>query len=356
MAEVKEIRAWVMTAQGEPCIARGLPVPELAAGDALVEVAGCGVCHTDISFLYLGVPTRQAPPLVLGHEISGRVVAVGSGTDTTLVGEPVLVPAVLPCGECDLCQADQRRICRRQVMPGNDRHGGFASHVVVPARYLCRVSREVLASHELWELSVVSDAVTTPFQAVKSSGLAAGDLAVCVGVGGIGIHGVQIAAAAGASVIALDVDPRKLELAANHGAQVAIDVSDLSVKEIKGRVKEAAKSMQAPKYCWKIFETSGTRAGQATAFALLGPGGHLAIVGFTLDKLEMRPSNLMAFDATMKGNWGCDPLLYPEVLDWIAAGRIAVKPFVARRSLADINQVLAGAHAGEFLQRIVLVP
>lgn len=356
MAEVKEIRAWVMTAQGEPCVVRGLPVPELAPGEALVEVAGCGVCHTDISFLYLGVPTRQPPPLVLGHEISGRVVAVGTGSDATLVGEPVLVPAVLPCGECTLCQAERRRICRHQVMPGNDRHGGFASHVVVPARYLCRVRREVLASHELWELSIVSDAVTTPFQAVKSSGLAAGDLAICVGVGGIGIHGVQIAAAAGASVIALDVDPRKLELAADHGAQVVIDVGDLSVKEIKGRVKEAAKSMKAPKYCWKIFETSGTRAGQATALALLGPGGHLAVVGFTLDKLEMRPSNLMAFDATMQGNWGCDPLLYPEVLDWIAAGRIAVKPFVARRPLADINQVLTGAHAGEFLQRIVLVP
>jgi 6-hydroxycyclohex-1-ene-1-carbonyl-CoA dehydrogenase len=241
-------------------------------------------------------------------------------------------------------------------MPGNDCHGGFASHVVVPARYLCRVGAEVLAAHELWELSVVADAVTTPFQAVKSSGLTADDLAICVGVGGIGIHGVQIAAAVGAKVIALDVDDQKLQLAQAHGAQAAINVTDLPVKEIKQAVKAAAKDLQAPKYCWKIFETSGTRAGQATAFALLGMGGHLAVVGFTLDKLEMRPSNLMAFDATMKGNWGCDPLLYPEVLDWIAAGRIQVKPFVEKRPLADINQVLDDAHAGRFLKRIVLVP
>jgi 6-hydroxycyclohex-1-ene-1-carbonyl-CoA dehydrogenase len=345
-----------MTAQGEPCSARSLPQPELAPGEALIEVAGCGVCHTDISFLYLGVPTRQPPPLALGHEISGTVVAVGKEGDSSLVGQPVLVPAVMPCGDCELCRADMRRICRNQIMPGNDRHGGFASHVVVPARYLCPVGAEILAEHELWELSIVADAVTTPFQAVRSSGLTAADLALCVGVGGIGIHGVQIAAAVGAKVIALDVDEKKLALAADHGAQATLNVTDLSVKEIKGQVKAAAKSMQAPKYGWKIFETSGTRAGQETAFALLGMGGHLAIVGFTLEKLQVRLSNLMAFDASMRGNWGCDPLLYPEVLQWIAAGRIQVKPFVERRPLADINKVLAGVHAGEFSQRIVLVP
>jgi 6-hydroxycyclohex-1-ene-1-carbonyl-CoA dehydrogenase len=80
------------------------------------------------------------------------------------------------------------------------------------------------------------------------------------------------------------------------------------------------------------------------------------VVGFTLDKVELRPSNLMAFDARMVGNWGCDPELYPEVLDWIARGRIQVKPFVQRFSLAEINGVLEEAHAGRFSQRPVLVP
>ncbi len=356
MAAERTINAWVMTGQGQPCAERALPAPPLAAGEACVQVAGCGVCHTDISFLYLGVPTRQQPPLVLGHEISGTVSEVGEGVDSSLVGQPVVIPAVLPCGGCELCQADRRRICSRQIMPGNDRHGGFASHVVVPAKYLCRVSEDVLATHELWELAVVADAVTTPFQAVRSSGLQAGELAVCIGVGGIGIHGVQIAAATGAKVVALDVDGRKLELASAHGAQATVDVTGQTVKEIKGKVKDLAKNLGAPRQCWKIFETSGTRAGQETAFALLGLGGHLAVVGFTLDKIELRLSNLMAFDATMRGNWGCDPLLYPEVLEWIAAGRIQVKPFVQQRSLAEINQVLAAAHAGELLQRAVLVP
>jgi 6-hydroxycyclohex-1-ene-1-carbonyl-CoA dehydrogenase len=79
-------------------------------------------------------------------------------------------------------------------------------------------------------------------------------------------------------------------------------------------------------------------------------------VGFTLAKVQLRPSNLMAFDATMRGNWGCDPLLYPEVLEWIAAGRIQITPFVEKHPLSDINKVLDAAHAGKLLKRAVLVP
>ncbi len=356
MTAERTIKTWVMTGPGQPLEERALPSPPVPAGEALVEVAGCGVCHTDISFLHLGVKTRAELPLALGHEVSGTVVEVGEGVDAALVGRPVLVPAVLPCGRCDLCRSGERRICRSQIMPGNDRHGGFASHVVAPAEFLCPVGKEVLAKHDLWELSIVSDAITTPFQAVRRAGLKEGELAICIGVGGIGIHGVQIAAAAGAKVIALDIDPQKLELASAHGAHSVIDVSKLPAKEIRNRVKEDAKRIGAPKHCWKIFETSGTRPGQETAFSLLGFGAHLSIVGFTMDRLEVRLSNLMAYDAAMAGNWGCDPALYPEVLEWIAEGRIHVKPFVERHPLAEINAVLDAAHAGKLLKRAVVTP
>jgi len=352
----RQVTRWVMTGQGQPCEAR-LEAPDTPGpGEAVVAVAGCGVCHTDISFLHQGVPTRAALPLALGHEISGTVTAVGDGVDNGLVGRPVLVPAVMPCGECELCLGGHRRICRSQVMPGNDRHGGFASHVTIPARYLCPVPDAVLARHQLWELSVVADAITTPFQAVRSSGLAAGDLAVCIGAGGIGIHGVQIAAAVGAKVIALDIDDDKLALALAYGAGAVINTRGLDIKEIKNQVKAAAKSLGAPSVRWRIFETSGTRPGQDTAYALLNHGGHLAVVGFTLAKSELRLSNLMAFDATAQGNWGCDAALYPEVLEWIGDGRIQVSPFVEKFALQDINTVLDAAHAGTLKKRAVLVP
>lgn len=346
---------WVMTAVNSPLERREMPARKPGPSEAVVAVAGCGVCHTDLSFLH-GVKTRQDPPLVLGHEISGIVTALGDRADAALLGKAVIVPAVLPCGECDLCRAGFRTICRTQVMPGNDRDGGFASHVVVPARFLCQVPAAVLANHELWELAVVSDAVSTPFQAVRRSGLQQGELAIFVGVGGIGLHGVQVAKAVGALVMALDVDDTKLQQATAAGANITLNVKGLAAKDIRKQVRDLASGISAPTALWKIFETSGTKAGQETAFSLLGYGASLAIVGFTTDRVEVPLSNLMAFDATVRGNWGADPLVYAELLEWLGAGRIHVKPYVERRALDDINEVLDEAHHGRLLKRVVLVP
>ncbi|MDH5235535.1 MAG: 6-hydroxycyclohex-1-ene-1-carbonyl-CoA dehydrogenase [Gemmatimonadota bacterium] len=347
---------WFMTAVGAPLERRVLSATPPGPGEARIAVAGCGVCHTDLSFLVQGVKTRHGPPLVLGHEISGVVREVGAGCSPELIGRPVIVPAVLPCGECELCRADRRTICRQQVMPGNDRDGGFASHVVVPARFLCPVPPEVLDRHELWELAVVSDAVATPFQAVRRSDLARGELTLFVGVGGIGLYGVQIAAAVGAVVIALDVDDAKLRQAEAAGARATLNVAGLAAKEVRRQVRELVASVGASAHLWKIFETSGTPAGQETAYGLLGFGASLSVVGYTPERLDLCLSNLMAFDAAVRGNWGADPLLYEEVLRWLAEGRIQVRPYVERRPLSRINEVIADAHRGTLQRRVVLVP
>lgn len=273
-----------------------------------------------------------------------------------MVGKPVIVPAVLPCGECELCREGHRSICRDQIMPGNDRDGGFASHLVVPARYLCPVPDTVLRQHTLWELSVVSDAVATPFQAVSRAGVGPGDFAVVIGVGGIGLHCVQIAAAAGATVIAIDIDPARLEGARRAGARGTINAKGVAVKELRQQARAAALSLGAPAHRWKIFETSGTKPGQESAYGMLGYGASLAVVGYTMDKIEICLSNLMAFDATARGNWGADPVVYPELLEWIGAGRIAVTPYVERFPLDQINDVFERAHHGRLERRAVLVP
>ncbi len=352
---MKAITAWgqVLVEPGKPFERREFTIESVPADHAVVEVAGCGVCHTDITFFTGAVGTNKKP-LVLGHEISGRVVAAGDAC-SDLVGRAVVIPAVLPCGECDLCRKGRDNICRAQQMPGNDFDGGFASHVVVPARFLCTLPDD-LGDVELWHLSVVADAITTPYQSLVRSGLESGDLAVVIGVGGIGSYLVQHARNAGAKVIALDVDDDKLEASKSLGASHAINVRGMSERDVKKAVRGLVKAAGLPGNGWRVFETSGTGAGQATAFALLSFAGSVGIVGFTMEKVEVRLSNIMAFDADVFGNWGCRPEHYSTVVADVLAGRVRVADQVERRPLSTIDEVFAQALDHQHTKRIVLIP
>lgn len=135
---------WLLTAAGQPLQQAAFEPVAPAPDEVVVEVYGCGVCHTDLGYAYDGVRTNHSLPLTLGHEISGRVSACGTDA-ASWQGKAVIVPAVIPCGECDLCRRGRGTICRRQQMPGNDIHGGFATHVTVPARGLCEVDEQRLA-------------------------------------------------------------------------------------------------------------------------------------------------------------------------------------------------------------------
>ncbi|HEY6196459.1 MAG TPA: 6-hydroxycyclohex-1-ene-1-carbonyl-CoA dehydrogenase, partial [Candidatus Eisenbacteria bacterium] len=330
-----------------------VPEPVPGSGQVRVRVAGCGVCHTDIGFWRDGVPTRHPLPLTLGHEVSGVVTAADNGFGH-LVGREVIVPAVIPCGECALCRTGRGNACRAQMMPGNDLDGGFAESIVVPGRGLCVV--EDRGTYDLDELAVVADAVTTPYQAVMRSGLASGGLAVVVGVGGVGGYAVQIAAALGARVVAVDVSAGRLAAIASHGAELTLDASALDFKTIKQQIAASARAWGCASYGWTIFECSGTTAGQETAYGLLGTAGTLMVVGFTLGKVALRLSNLMAFDATVQGTWGCCTELYPEALRLVTSGRITLKPFIERHPLEDGAEVLRRAADHELHRRAILVP
>lgn len=348
---------WLMTGVGEPMTRREFTVEALADDEVLVEVAGCGVCHTDLGYYYDGVRTNQPLPLALGHEISGRVTRTGPGAAEWL-GRAVIVPAVIPCGQCELCKTGHGTICRAQLMPGNDMQGGFASHVVVPARGLCPVDEARLAAAGLGlaDVSVVADAVTTPYQAVLQAEVAPGDVAIVIGVGGVGGYAVQIAHAFGAHVIAVDVDPGKLELMARHGAALTLNARELSGRELKKAVEAHCREHGLPTTRWKIFECSGSGAGQTNAYGLLTHGATLAVVGFTMDRIEVRLSNLMAFHARALGNWGCLPEHYPAALDLVLDGRIDLASFVERHPLGQINEVFAAAHAHQLGRRAILTP
>jgi 6-hydroxycyclohex-1-ene-1-carbonyl-CoA dehydrogenase len=352
MSLPKQLVAWQMDAEHRPLVKRALPMPVPGPHEVLIQVAGCGLCHTDLSFLYGGVRTKKALPLTLGHEFSGRVVAAGVSADE-LLNRDVLVPAVLPCGECELCGAGRATACRQQIMPGNDVDGGFATHAVVPARFVCPVDRR---DYELWELGVIADAVTTPYQAAMRAGVRRGDVTVVIGVGGIGSYGVQVCAALGAEVIAVDVDQNKLDHIRSFGARAVVNAKSQESRGVRDAVRQAAKELGVSPHAWKVFEMSGTAPGQNTAYELLTYGGTLGFIGFTMDKCNVRLSNLMAFDATAFGNWGCAPELYAQAVELVVSGKIQIRPFSERHPMDEINAVIDSAHAHRLEKRAVLVP
>jgi 6-hydroxycyclohex-1-ene-1-carbonyl-CoA dehydrogenase len=345
---------YYLTEVKSPLEKRTFTIEKAEGDDVVVKIAGCGLCHTDLGFISGNVRTNAELPLILGHEISGEVVAAGSGFEH-LLGKNVVIPAVLPCGECELCKGGRSNICRRQRMPGNDFNGGFASHITVPGRFLCLLPDD-MGKFKVSQISVIADAVTTPYQSLLRSNLKKGDLAVVIGVGGIGIYMAQLAKDAGATVIAIDIDDAKLEKAVELGADFSINSKGMSEKDLRNKVRALVKDNKLPKHQWKIFETSGTTEGQSAAFSLLTFAGTLGIIGFTMDKASVRLSNIMAFDADVFGNWGCRPENYPAVVEKVLQGDINVLDNIEEHPLDSINEVVPLAFDHRLSKRVVFLP
>ena len=332
-----------------------IPVPELKEGEVLVEIAGCGVCHTDLGFFYDGVPNVSKPPLTLGHEIAGTVVA----GDEKWVGKEVIIPAVMPCRKCMLCKTGRGNRCLNQLMPGNSLgvYGGFSSHIPVPSVDLCEVrdKGEIPLSH----FAVVADAATTPYQAAVRADFQPGDNVVVMGItGGVGQYMGQVAKALGAkTVIGIARNPEKLKRALSYGADFVISSVDKEARDVVKEFRGISKENGLPNYGWKIFEVSGVKTGQEIALALLGFTGKLIVVGFGLAKVEYAIGRLMAFDADIIGTWGCLPEYYPIVLDMVLSKKIDIEPFVETRPMSTIAETFEEIHkAGSPAKRIVLTP
>ena len=348
------IDTWQMTEPGKLHRTK-IPMPALQAGEVIVKIAGCGVCHTDLSYFYMGVPTVQKPPLSLGHEISGVIV---DGRED-LIGREVVVPAVIPCGDCELCRTGRGNRCLAQKMPGNSMgiYGGFSSHIVADARFLCVVPNR--GATPLEYLSVVADAVTTPYQAALRAQLKAGDRVIVIGAaGGVGSFMTQTAKGMGAAaVIGIDINEEKLRTMTDFGADLVINPKGKSAKDIKELIKGFCKERGIPSNInWKIFEVTGSKPGQELALALLSFVGKLIVVGYGTEETSYMLSKLMAFDAEIIGTWGCPPERYAEVLAMCLDGRIQLGPFVETRPMSRIAETFEQAHHGALNKRVILTP
>jgi 6-hydroxycyclohex-1-ene-1-carbonyl-CoA dehydrogenase len=348
------IETWQMVEPGK--LARvSLDVPEIKPGEVLVEISGCGVCHTDLGYFYDGVPTVTKPPLTLGHEISGQVIAGDGGW----IGKEVIIPAVMPCNNCPICASGRGNRCLAQKMPGNSMglYGGFSSHIVVPSQDLCLIEdrKGIPLSH----FAVIADAVTSPYQAAIKAQVKPGDLTVVVGTtGGLGVYATQILSALGAKeVIGIARNPEKLKRALEFGATHIISSVDKSARDVRDEFRGYCKEKGLPSnYGWKIFEWTGTGVGQEIALELLSFVGTLVIAGYGMQKNEYQLSRLMAFDADIMGTWGCLPKYYPEVLKMVLEKKIEIEPFVETRPMSQIQQAFEDVHKGGLERRIVLTP
>jgi 6-hydroxycyclohex-1-ene-1-carbonyl-CoA dehydrogenase len=339
------MKAAIFHGPGRPLTIEERPVPKPGPGEILVRVAACGVCHTDLHYLDHGVKTFKEPPLILGHEPSGIVAECGPGAALFKPGERVLLPAVLTCGRCRACRLGRENICESMKMFGNHLDGAYAEYVVSPEKDVFRLPESV----PLEEGSIIADALSTPFHAVTRRGeVRPGDSVAVFGCGGVGMNVVQIAAAAGARVIAVDLSEEKLGWARRFGAAEVVhppsagDAARAVRKLSDGGVDVA-------------FEAIGLPETTRQAFDSVRNGGRLVAVGFTSKDVPIAFGRVMFREISIVGSLGCRPVDYPPLIRMVADGRLKVKELVTHRfPLERINEAFDLLRRGAALRSIVV--
>jgi 6-hydroxycyclohex-1-ene-1-carbonyl-CoA dehydrogenase len=338
------MKAAVFHGNGSRLTIEEMPLPDLREGDALLRVAACGLCHTDLHYLDHGVPTFRKPPIILGHEAAGIVDRIGPGVNDFAPGDRVLAPSVWACGRCRYCRAGRENLCAELVMPGNHVHGGFAEFLAVPAKELVRLPPEL----PLERACVIADAVSTPYHAVKQRGqVRAGDSVAVVGCGGVGLNVVQCASLAGATVIAVDLNDARLALAKRLGARHTINPTatervDKEVRKLTDGGVDVA------------FEVVGNPKTIDLAFNLLRKGGRLVVIGFSHEAVPINAAKLMFYELELVGSLGCGGGLYPEIVALVASGRIDLEPIVSGTlPLERINEGFDRLRRGEGVRWVV---
>jgi 6-hydroxycyclohex-1-ene-1-carbonyl-CoA dehydrogenase len=340
------MKAAVFREAGKPLTIEEIATPAPGPGEALVRVAGCGMCHTDLHYMDHGVKPFKTPPLVLGHEIAGTVAAVGAGVTGPALGDRVVIPSVFGCGRCEFCRHGRENLCVEMVMLGNNIDGGYAEYVVVPARELVPVPDSL----PLEKACVVADALSTPFHAVRNRArVRPGETVAVVGCGGVGLNVVQCAAAAGGRVVALDLNDARLAIATRLGAFATLNPGtverpDKKVRELTGGGAEV------------VFEAIGNPKTMELGFSLLRKGGRMCVIGYTHEPMTLSAARLMYYELEVMGSLGCGAGEYPDILALVAAGRLTLDPIVSGTiPLANINEGFDRLRRGEGV-RWVAVP
>ncbi len=336
------MRAAVLHAFKTPLSLEDVPRPEAGADEVLIKVEVCGVCHSDLHVAG-GDWTQLAgivkKPLILGHEIVGRVVERGAGAKGVEVGDRVGVPWVQwTCGLCEFCREGNENLCAKQRITGVMVDGGYAEYAKAPASHVVKIP-EALVSEQAAPLLCAG---VTVHRALKQAKIRAGQRLAVFGVGGLGHIAIQIGRTAGAEVTAIDISEEKLALAKSLGAARTLNAATSKViKEIRGSGGVHV-----------ALVASATKSAYDMAFPCVRPTGMLLVVGLPAQDIAFPAIMMAAGEIQIKASSVGTRADLREVLAMGAAGKVTCQ--VTTRPLAEAQEVLGQLSRGEISGRVVL--
>jgi alcohol dehydrogenase, propanol-preferring len=328
----------------QPVVIEEVGRPQPGAEEVLIQVDACGVCHSDLHVADGDWPQFTKivkKPLILGHEIAGRVVEKGGAVKDLSVGDRAGVPWLhWSCGQCELCRAGYENLCAAQKITGVTVDGGFAEYVKAPASHAEKIPHGLSSV----EAAPLFCAGVTVYRALKQEQISPSERLAVFGVGGLGRVAVQIGVNLGAEVTAVDISEEKLLLAKSLGASATLNAS----------APDTIKAIRRRGGAHVALVTSASRAAYDLAFNSLRPTGTLLAVGLPAENVCFSPIMMAAKEVRIRASAVGTRQDLREVLAMAAAGKVRCQ--VTTRPLDDANKALDELRRGQVAGRIVLIP
>lgn len=343
------MRALVLEARNDLHI-RELPDPAPGPREVIVAIRACGICGSDVHGMD-GSTGRRRPPIIMGHEASGEIAAVGSAVRDWRSGDRVTFDSTVSCGECGFCRSGQVNLCDSRRVFGVSceeyrQHGAFAEYLVVPERILYRLPSDLPFEH-----AALVEPLSVAMHAAGRARLNPAEPAVVIGAGIIGLMLVQVLRARGCKrIIAVDVDDPRLALARQFGAEVVINAAR---DDVPARVIDAASGAGAP----LIFEAVGLGSTLETAMRCVRKGGTVVLIGNVSPRVEMALQTAVTRELSLIGSCASAGE-YPECLELMSSGAVDVQPIISAVAPLDEGASWFGRlrEKEQGLLKVILIP